>query len=125
MFTNRPTLIELLEAVHLHLGLEDECQSDYKNRVATNLLKIVKRELQLTSKYSDQDQLRLKNLLQDKTVNDDQDLNAVLCEAIRTRQMTYGDSELMNHLFNTTMAKLSIDNPNYSSYLKRVNESEG
>ena len=64
--------------------------------------------------------IRLKKLLNEK--GNIKDLNKILCKRITDKELDRDDSELKDHLIRTTMAKLSIDQPNYSGYLKAIND---
>ena len=46
------------------------------------------------------------------------ELNKLLSEKIRNGEININDDSLKDHLIRTTMAKLSIDQPHYSGYLK-------
>ena len=50
------------------------------------------------------------------------DLNKILCKRITDKELDRDDNELKDHLIRTTMAKLSIDQPNYLGYLKAIND---
>ena len=50
------------------------------------------------------------------------DLNKILCKRISDKELDRDDNELKDHLIRTTMAKLSIDQPNYSGYLKAIKD---
>jgi len=117
MFSNRPTLNELLEAVREHLKLSGEQVSKYKNHIAANVLKIVERESQFATDYYAEENRRLAALL--GAQGDNSKLRALLCEQIREGRLHYDEPQLLEHCHRTTMAKLSIDNPRYSSYLRR------
>lgn len=86
----------------------------YQNRVATNVIGIVRRELAVATQSMDAERKRLSLLLQTSGAVDE--LNAELCERIRTRALRAGHVELMRHLRLTTMDALAVDNPTYSAY---------
>ena len=50
------------------------------------------------------------------------DLNKLLCERISNKEINRDNNDLKDHLIRTTMAKLSIDQPNYSGYLKAIKD---
>ena len=58
---------------------------------------------------------RLKEIL--KIEGNLKDLNQILCEKINNEEIDINNDELIDHLYKTTMEKLSIDQPNYSGYL--------
>lgn len=88
--------------------------------VARNSLQIIKREINLINNFEEKENIRLENLLKKK--GNTRDLNKILCERIKTRQIDRKDAELKEHLIKTTMAKLAIDQPNYSGYLKALKD---
>ena len=88
--------------------------------VARNSLQIIQREINLINNFEEKENIRLENLLKKK--GNTRDLNKILCERIKTRQIDRKDAELKEHLIKTTMAKLAIDQPNYSGYLKALKD---
>ena len=64
--------------------------------------------------------MRLEKLLNEK--GNIKDLNKVLCKKITDKELDRDNNELKDHLVRTTMAKLSIDQPNYSGYLKGIKD---
>ena len=87
--------------------------------VARNSLQIIQREINLINSYEEKEIIRLEKLLNEK--GDIKDLNKILCKRITDKELDRDDNELKDHLIRTTMAKLSIDQPNYSGYLKAIN----
>ncbi len=51
-------------------------------------------------------------------------LERELCERIRDRSLTASSPGLMDHLMASTLAKMSIDQPNYASYLRALEPKE-
>ena len=93
----------------------------YKRQfVARNSLQIIQREINLINGYEEKEIIRLEKLLNEK--GDIKDLNKILCKRITDKELDRDDNELKDHLIRTTMAKLSIDQPNYSGYLKAIND---
>ena len=88
--------------------------------VARNSLQIIQREINLINNFEEKENIRLENLLKKK--GNTRELNKILCERIKTRQIDRKDAELKEHLIKTTMAKLAIDQPNYSGYLKALKD---
>ena len=88
--------------------------------VARNSLQIIKREISLINNFEERENARLENLL--KTKGSIRELNKILCERIKTKKIDRKDAELKEHLIKTTMAKLAIDQPNYSGYLKALKD---
>ena len=88
--------------------------------VARNSLQIIQREINLADNYEEKEIIRLEKLLKRK--GNIKDLNKVLCERISNNEIDRDNSDLKDHLIRTTMAKLSIDQPNYSGYLKAIKD---
>ena len=90
-------------------------QKRFHAHVAKNSLQIILRQLKLEEKNNRFEKNRLKEILKiDKDLNE---LNKILCQKIDTEEININDNDLIDHLFKTTMEKLSIDQPNYSAYL--------
>jgi hypothetical protein len=127
MPANRPTRDELLEAVAEFLEKRVMPKLDkhtgFHTRVAVNVLNIVRREMKDGPTLDAEELGRLKELLgREGTL---EELNAELCNRIRQGDLDQGHPELMEHLFRTTMGKVSIDQPGYSAYKRALEETEG
>ena len=84
-------------------------------RVAANALAIVARELEQGDPVNSAERERLRRLLQqDGTLAE---LNRELCRRIRDGRIAWDDPALGAHLVPTTLAKVAVDQPNYSGYL--------
>ena len=88
--------------------------------VARNSLQIIQREINLANDYEEKEIIRLEKLLKKK--GNIKDLNKLLCERISNKEINRNNNDLKDHLIRTTMAKLSIDQPNYSGYLKAIKD---
>ena len=126
MSTNRPNKKELVEAVRefLENKLQPavEGQISLHTRIAVNMLKIVERELTLGPDLDQRELERLHALLdQEGTL---EDLNAVLCQKLKSGEIDYRNKKLIEHLRLTSLGKLSIDNPEYSAYKRAVEKQE-
>jgi hypothetical protein len=126
MPTNRPTPDELLEAVTEFL--EDRVMpkldkhTAFHTRVAVNVLGILRREMEHGPRLDAEELARVKGLLgRDGAL---EDLNAELCDQIRSGNLDHRNQDLMEHLFRTTMGKVSIDQPNYSAYKRALDETD-
>jgi hypothetical protein len=115
-----PSATELMDAIREHL---DETvrpklsgKDAYDLRVASNLLAILKRELELGPGAAERAQKRLMDLLQIEAGLDG--LNTALSDRIRNREIDPGNDELLIHLRKAALDRLSIDNPKYSAYLR-------
>ena len=90
-------------------------QKRFHAHVAKNSLNIVLRQLRLEEENNSKEKKRLKEIL--KIEGNLKDLNQILCEKINNEEIDINNDELVDHLYKTTMEKLSIDQPNYSGYL--------
>ncbi len=116
---NPPSKEELITSVieFIENDIIDELvgQKRFHAHVAKNSLQIILRQLKLEEKINRFEKNRLKEILKiDKDLNE---LNKILCQKIDTEEININDNDLIDHLFKTTMEKLSIDQPNYSAYL--------
>jgi hypothetical protein len=125
MPTNRPTNVELLNAVRDFLKAEVLPRlggtEKYHLQVAVNALSILGRELTSGVQFDAAEQERLAALL--GTAGTREVLNRLLCTRIRERQFPYCDPKLIDHLMRTAMAKMSIDNPKYATYVSTLAQS--
>ena len=115
---NPPSKEELITSVieFIENDIIDELvgQKRFHAHVAKNSLQIILRQLKLEEKNNRFEKNRLKEILKiDKDLNE---LNKILCQKIDTEEININDNDLIDHLFKTTMEKLSIDQPNYSAY---------
>ena len=86
----------------------------FQLRVAANAIEICQRQMTLAPIAESEELARLKALL-----NADGDLptlNRELALRIRAGQLTLETPGLADHLWATTLAKLAVDQPNYSGY---------
>jgi hypothetical protein len=126
MPTNRPTPDELLEAVTEFLENRVMPKLDkhtaFHTRVAVNVLGILRREMEHGPRLDAEELSRLKGLLgREGTL---EELNAELCDQIRSGNLGQRNQDLMEHLFRTTMGKVSIDQPHYSAYKRALDKEE-
>jgi hypothetical protein len=115
---DQPSALELVTAVRefieKHAMPELQGRTAFHARVAANALAIVARELEQGPKADADEHARLKALLgRDGTLDD---LNRELCRRIRTNSITLDDPALATHLVQTTLAKVAVDQPNYSGF---------
>jgi type IV secretory pathway VirB4 component len=117
---NQPSATELMDAIREHLDeqLRPKLSGKeaYDIRVASNLLSILKRELELGPGAAKRAQTRLTDLLNLQAGLDE--LNTTLSDRIRKREFDSSNEELLAHLRQTALDKLGIDNPRYSAYLR-------
>lgn len=124
---DRPRREELVTAVKEFLEQkvlpELSGHLNFNTRVSINVLKILERELTTESNITDAARSRLQKLLHTKESNI-RELNQELCESIDNSAFNYTDPALCEHLWQTTLDKISVDNPRYSSYLQEVNTAK-
>jgi len=119
---DEPTPVELLTAVAAFLRDDIAPQltgaSAFKLRVGINALDLVVRQLTLAQASDAAEHERLSALLaQDGSLLD---LNRKLAEAIASGTVDLATPGLAEHLWQTTMDKLAVDQPNYASYRREM-----
>jgi hypothetical protein len=124
---DQPSALELVTAVRefieKHAMPELQGRTAFHARVAANALAIVARELEQAAPASEDERRRLQDLLkQDGTLDA---LNRELCRQIRCGQIAWNDPALGTHLTAATLAKVAIDQPNYSGYLHSPHRERG
>jgi Domain of unknown function (DUF6285) len=121
---DEPTPSELIKAVADFLRNELTPQlgghSAFKLRVAVNALDLVTRQLTLQNSSDAAEAERLSQLLgrQDSL----QELNRALAGKIATGEADLQTPGLAEHLWQTTMDKLAVDQPNYAAYRRELGE---
>ena len=115
---DQPTAIELVTAVRefieKHAIPQLQGHTAFHARVAANALAIVARELEQGGLSNAAELERLKRLLGiDGTLRE---LNEELCRRVRSDSIPLDDPTLAAHLTQTTLAKVAIDQPNYSGF---------
>ena len=119
---DEPTPTELIKAVADFLRTEIapaiKGHSAFKLRVGLNALDIVTRQLALQGPADAAEATRLKALLGiDGPV---MELNRALAERIAKGEVDLNTPGLKEHLWQTTMDKLAVDQPNYASYKREL-----
>ena len=115
---DQPSPAEILAAVSIFLktvtGPELAPHTAFQLRVAANALELARRDIEL-SPAADADELwRLKELLgQEGGLFA---LNAELARRLETGEADLTTPGVAEHLWATTLAKLAVDQPNYSGY---------
>ena len=90
----------------------------FKLRVAINALDLVTRQLALEGPADVGEAMRLKQLLGiDGSL---MELNRALAEKIAKGEVDLNTPGLKDHLWQTTMDKLAVDQPNYGSYKREL-----
>jgi hypothetical protein len=121
---DEPTPSELVKAVAEFLRQDITPQvsghSAFKLRVAINALDLVTRQLALQGDSDAAESARLAQLLGiDGSLFE---LNRALAERIASGEADLNTPGVAEHLWQTTLAKLAVDQPNYAAY-RREKES--
>ena len=112
-------IISIINYIENDVISELKGQKRFHAHVAKNSLNIILRQLRLEEEINSKEKKRLKEIL--KIDGDLIELNKILCEKINNDEININDNNLIDHLYKTTMEKLSIDQPNYSGYLAEKN----
>jgi Domain of unknown function (DUF6285) len=119
---DEPTPTELIKAVADFLRTEItpaiKGHNAFKLRVGINALDLVTRQLALEGPGDAAEAGRLKALLGiDGSL---MELNRALAEKIAKGEVDLDTPGLKEHLWQTTMDKLAVDQPNYASYKREL-----
>ena len=124
---DQPSIIELVEVVsefiRNHAMPQLKGHTAFHALVAANALDIVKRELEIAPEASSDEHRRLQALL--GTDGSIDALNRELCSRIEKGELTLETPGLRDHLWETTLTKLAIDQPKYSGYRRALEEKAG
>ena len=124
---DEPTPIELTRAVadflRGNIAPMISGHNAFKLRVAINILDLVTRQLTLEEGSDAREVERLTSLLGMK--GSVMELNRVLAERIAKGELDLSTTGLAEHLWQTTMDKLAIDQPNYASYRRELARDKG
>ena len=119
---DEPTLEELTKAVADFLrndiapGISGH--NAFKLRVSINVLDLVTRQLRLAEASDAAETMRLSQLL--GMQGSLGELNRVLAGQIAKGEVDLQTPGLSEHLWQTTMDKLAVDQPNYASYRREL-----
>ena len=119
---DEPTPIELTSAVADFLRKEItpmiSGHNAFKLRVGVNALDLVTRQLTLAQASDAAEAARLTQLLgADGSL---MELNRALSERIANGELDLQTPGLSEHLWQTTMDKLAVDQPNYAAYKREL-----
>jgi len=121
---DEPTPSELIGAVADFLRTEIVPQltghAAFKLRVSINALDLVVRQLTLAQHSDAAEAARLSQLLGVEGAL--ADLNRQLADRIAAGEAELATPDLADHLWQTTMEKLAVDQPNYASYKRELGE---
>jgi hypothetical protein len=119
---DEPTPTELIKAVAEFLRNEItpiiRGHNAFKLRVGINALDLVTRQLALADGGDAAEAERLKALL--GIEGSLLDLNRALSDRIASGEVGLQTPGLADHLWQTTMDKLAVDQPNYASYKREL-----
>ena len=119
---DEPTPIELTKAVADFLRKDImptiTGHNAFKLRVAINMLDLVTRQLTLEQGGDAAEAARLAKLL--GMPGSLMELNRVLADKIAKGELDLQTPGLSEHLWQTTMDKLAVDQPNYASYRREL-----
>jgi hypothetical protein len=115
---DEPTPTELIKAVADFLRNDItpaiSGHSAFKLRVAINALDLVTRQLALEQDNDAAEAARLSQLL--GTTGSLLELNRALADGIASGKADLNTPGVADHLWQTTMDKLAVDQPNYAAY---------
>lgn len=116
---DQPSALELVTAVRefieKHAMPELKDRTAFHARVAANALAIVARELEHGGTSNAAEHARLVKLLgRDGTLDE---LNRDLCARVRAGRIDPFTPEFVEHMRQTTLSKVAIDQPNYSGFV--------
>lgn len=119
---DEPTPTELIQAVAAFLRNDIaptlNGHSAFKLRVAINALDLVGRQLTLEKRSDAAERERLTRLLgRNGTLSE---LNSALADGISSGSINLQTPGVAEHLWQTTMDKLAVDQPNYASYRREL-----
>jgi hypothetical protein len=115
---DEPTPAEILAAVAAFLrdlaAAETRPRTAFQARVAAGALELARRQIELGSAGDQAEQARLSALLgADGSLAE---LNAELARRLADGAVDLSTPGVQEHLWATTLAKLAVDQPNYSGY---------
>ena len=123
---DEPTPSELLNAVAEFLRNDIAPKisgaAAFKLRVATNAIDLVVRQLELSEPRAGDELTRLVKLLREN--GSLVYLNRKLADSVATGAIDLQTPGLADHLWQTTMDKLAVDQPNYASYRRELEQGK-
>jgi Domain of unknown function (DUF6285) len=122
---DEPTPEELIKAVadflRSDIAPEISGHNAFKLRVSINALDLVSRQLTLEQDSDAAEVSRLSQLLGRQ--GSLTELNRTLADRIAKGELDLQTPGLAEHLWQTTMDKLAVDQPNYAAYKRELGES--
>jgi hypothetical protein len=127
MMQDEPTLTELIKAAANFLRNDIapviSGHNAFKLRVSINALDLVTRQLELEQGSDAAELERLSKLLGRQGSLGD--LNRMLADRIAKGEIGLETPGLSDHLWQTTLDKLAVDQPNYASYRRELGSKGG
>jgi hypothetical protein len=124
---DEPSPEELIKAVADFLRTDIAPQisghTAFKLRVSINALDLVTRQLKLEQDSAAAETVRLSQIL--GTKGSLGELNKLLADRIAKGELDLQTPGLAEHLWQTTMEKLAVDQPNYASYKRELGRNGG
>jgi len=124
---DQPTPVELINAVAEFLRADVAPQlsghAAFKLRVGLNALDLVARQLTLEASGDAAELERLSKLL--GATGTLEELNRLLSARIASGEFGFDTPGLTEHVWQTTLDKLAIDQPNYASYRRERDSEQG
>ncbi len=119
---DQPSVSELVQAVKNFIdetaGPNLSGHAAFHARVASNALATVLRDLEARQSNEDMEAHSLQSLLGAEPETDLTQLNKELCDHIRSGKLSLKTPGLLEHLKQTTIAQVEIDQPHYSGLKK-------
>jgi uncharacterized protein DUF6285 len=123
---DEPSPEELIKAVADFLRTDIAPQisghTAFKLRVSINALDLVTRQLKLEQDSAAAETARLSQILGTGSLGE---LNKLLADSIAKGELDLQTPGLAEHLWQTTMEKLAVDQPNYASYKRELGRNGG
>jgi hypothetical protein len=124
---DEPNPEELIKAVadflRNDIGPQITGHHAFKLRVSINALDLVARQLKLEQDSDGAEAARLSQIL---GINGSLgELNKLLADRIAKGELDLQTAGLAEHLWQTTMEKLAVDQPNYASYKRELGRKGG
>ena len=121
MSRRHPTILELVDAVREFLEQRAMPSLDGRNafhaRVAVNALGIVRREIEHGAAAVARERRELAALLElDPEGNDVEALERELCRRLRAGELSLSTPGLTDFLWESTLARIAVDQPSYATY---------
>jgi len=119
MIFDKPNSVDLLEAIghFLNTKIKSEVPAHlaFKLRIVENVLNIVIREIEKGDELSNE----VINLLQSLIESDTQSIET-LASMIKDEKIDLEDQDLKDLLVTLSKNKITVDNPNYSTFKKLI-----